>query len=136
MIRQVLSPLENPSSPAVWKTVICLAGLSTSRTGTGLAVVFATLTFGVLTTLTFVGDGGDGTPCVAGKTAKQASAKREIAVNMIFRLFINYFSFHQGSNEVPEPSSEIIFGTFSRRLKRPPRTLQGSAALSCMRDDF
>jgi len=37
-----------------------------------------------------------------------------IVVNALFRFFINYFSFHQGSNEVAETSSEIIFGKVER----------------------
>jgi hypothetical protein len=32
----------------------------------------------------------------------------------MFRFFINYFSFHQVSNEVVERSSKIIFGKVSR----------------------
>ena len=34
-----------------------------------------TFTFGVLTTFTFVGDGGDGAACVADDSAKKASTR-------------------------------------------------------------
>src|SRR5439155_3011394 len=73
-VAMVMSPVvEAPSAnpPTTWARKGCLATLSTSRTSTGLAVVFATLTLGVLTTLTFVGDGGDGVACVADGSAKQ-----------------------------------------------------------------
>src|SRR6266566_779005 len=56
----VEAPSGNPPVTLVRKG--CLAGLSTSRTGTGLA--------GVLTTMTFEGDGA---ACAMGKSAKQQS---------------------------------------------------------------
>src|SRR5438093_7768201 len=37
-----------------------------------------------------------------------------LIVQIMFRFFINYFSFHQGSNEVAGASSEIIFGKLRR----------------------
>jgi hypothetical protein len=75
----VEAPSANPPTTCTSKG--CLAGLSTSRTGTGLA--------GVLTTFTFE-DGG--TACAMGKSAKQES---KIGVsnknNFVFISVISFF---------------------------------------------
>lgn len=57
--------------------------------------------------------GRGGFAWATGESAKQASS-RMIVVSILFRFFVNYFSFHKGSNEVAEPGSEIFFGKVAR----------------------
>jgi hypothetical protein len=79
----VMSPVvEAPSAnpPTAWASKGCLAGLSTSRTGTGLAVVLTTFTFE-----------GDGTACVADGSAKHPSTNAARNSGVAFLSWINGF---------------------------------------------